>query len=280
MLIEHAPDIARALKRASLLMLALIAVAVIVCQMVMHYTLRAQRPDAALLRLAAGQATLSQRVAKAALMVDLSTAELNRADHGRDNATSGEGYPASVARAFSADKVRQSAQAELRTALSAWTATHALLMQGDEDLYLPEVHPPQISALLERLDEPFRQALLGARSLLSGQRGTAHDPLQVLMQGEAQYLRISEQLISAFETQSQAHSRHAYKTKFALMVLMLLLLPVLAWYILRPAIRRTRQMKPDASPHHPRTNDHRVNFCKCLGHRLILLAGVKVCGFP
>ncbi len=237
MLIEHAPDIARSLKRASLLMLLLIGLAVVASQLVMHYTLRAQQPDPTLLRLAAGQATLSQRVAKAALMLERYRAQSDAAATAAQSAD----YPATVARAFRADKARQAAQAELRTALAAWTASHALLMQGDEDLHLPVVHPAQITALLQALEPPFRQALVGARSLLSGQRGVANAPLQVLIEAETQYLQLSQQLISAFEAQAQAHTRQARQTKFLLMVLMLLLLPVLAWYLLRPAIRRTRQ---------------------------------------
>lgn len=222
MFIDKGPDVARPFKRASLFAMAAVGLVVVLGEVAIHYTVRSTEHDPELLLLAADQVTRSEQVAKAALDVSRLRTAVDAGGAGNDQAT-------------------QVARRELRAALAAWTAGHARLVEGDDDLQLPVDHGAQITALLDDAGALLQTALKSARAVMSASAGGDAGAMTSLLRAQREYAVMASRITNAFEAQAHTGRVTALKVAFAQCMLVLAVIVAVLLRVVKPAVRRGRR---------------------------------------
>jgi two-component system sensor kinase FixL len=182
--------------------LGLVALLVLLDRVLVQPGLSGLLTDAPLINAAGRQRMLSQRLCKAALALEAS-------DDPAD---------------------RRRWQAELRSVLALWSASHQRLRGGEAGADLRDA----FAAL-----EPAYARMYGAsRELLAGREGRpARQSVAALLRAEPDFLLGMERVVSLYEREARAHVHRLIVTGWALTAAVLACLAGIGAFILRPAAR-------------------------------------------
>jgi signal transduction histidine kinase/DNA-binding response OmpR family regulator len=205
----------RSLTRRYILALSSIAVLTIVGQFVVHLYLQQQASDANVVNIAGRQRMLSQRLSKAALMIQTAPAE-----------------PA-----------RQFARTELAEAMDLWLKSHQALQYGDPELNLPGHNSPTIERMFARI-EPYHQAMLTAsQALLQASTSSASAPLvQQILAAEPLFLKGMDEIVFQYAAEATARVNRLELVERGLLAITLLVLFGEGMFIFRPAVTSIQQV--------------------------------------
>lgn len=199
------------------LALAIAAATLLSNQLLVQPYLSRLTPDAPLINLAGRQRMLSQRLAKAFLMLE---------------------------RGAVAD--RPATLDEARGVLKLWVDSQAKLA---DEAWAPRT--AEIEAARESLRPHFEAIRDAARDLIASQESGADDParrakgLAVVLDHEAQYLARMDSLVGLYEAAARARIETARRVGWALTVLALATLVAIGRFILRPAADVIRRQVVD-----------------------------------
>lgn len=203
------------LTRLYILALSSIAVLAMAGQLIIHTYLQQQASDANVVNIAGRQRMLSQRLSKAALMIQTAPTE-----------------PA-----------RQAALAELAEVEALWARSHRALQHGDPELDLPGANSPTISRMFAEI-EPYHQAMLQAsRSLLQTPTETNIAPLvQQILAAEQPFLAGMDEIVFQYAAEATARVNRLEWVERTLLVITLLVLLFEGMFIFRPAVTKIQEV--------------------------------------
>ncbi|MBE7468090.1 MAG: hypothetical protein DPW09_13640 [Anaerolineae bacterium] len=203
------------LTRLYILALSSIAVLAIAGQLVVHTYLQQQASDANVVNIAGRQRMLSQRLSKAALMIQTAPSE-----------------PA-----------RQAALAELAEVEALWARSHRALQHGDPELDLPGANSPAISRIFAEI-EPYHQAMLRAsQSLLHAPTKADITPLvQQILAAEQPFLVGMDNIVFQYAAEATARVNRLEWVERTLLVITLLVLLFEGMFIFRPAVTKIQEV--------------------------------------
>jgi|GEM_PF-1936780 len=203
------------LTRLYVLALSSIAVLAIAGQLVIHTYLQQQTSDANVVNIAGRQRMLSQRLSKAALMIQTAPDE-----------------PA-----------RQAALAELAEVEALWARSHRALQHGDSELDLPGANSPTISRMFAEI-EPYHQAMLRAsQSLLQAPIEANITPLvQQILVAERPFLAGMDNIVFQYAAEATARVNRLEWVERTLLVITLLVLLFEGMFIFRPAVTKIQEV--------------------------------------
>jgi len=181
-----------------------------------------QSADAPVINIAGRQRMLSQRLAKAGLLVGeaVQRADLDRATEAKD---------------------------QLRAALKLWRDSHAALTAGDGRLGLTYRNSEQITQLFAML-EPDRQQMLRAANHIIEAVETPDGPTEDLIDSIAnmaaaadRFLPVMNDIVFQYEAEAQERVKGMQQLALFMTGLTILLLSLGAVFIFEPVIRRVRR---------------------------------------
>ena len=206
---------AKTLRARYIVALALIALLTIAAQWLVQGTLADQAHDGRVVNLAGRQRMLSQRITKAALI--LQSAE----DPAR----------------------RLLARRELDAALTLWRQSHDGLRQGDARLGLPGAPTPAIAAQFDQIEPHYLAMVAAAEELLirADDRAIAATPVATILQHEPAFLAGMDEIVFAYDAEARHKVEHARLLELSLAAMTLITLVAEAIFIFAPAARRMRE---------------------------------------
>jgi signal transduction histidine kinase/CheY-like chemotaxis protein len=203
------------LTRLYILALSSIALLAVAGQLVVHTYLQQQASDANVVNIAGRQRMLSQRLSKAALMIQTAPTK-----------------PA-----------RQTALTELGEVEALWARSHRALQHGDPELDLPGVNSPTISRMFAEI-EPYHQAMLWAsQSLLQiGRRSPTEANIRPLVQqilaAEQPFLQGMDKIVFQYAAEATERVNRLELVERVLLAITLLVLLGEGLFIFRPAVTK------------------------------------------
>lgn len=211
-----AEGLIRRLSGRYFLVLLAVAALVVADQAIVQPLLVHMNRYAPAINLAGRQRMLSQRLAKAALALEVSTDETSR-----------ERY-----------------RSELRTTFTQWSSAHAALRHGDNQLGLPKLDSPQFNEAWHEL-EPHFQAMLSAGQELAGTTSDAApadiaNTVSTVVAHEAAYLPIMEQVVALLQLDADRQVARLRLVAVSIAATIVALLLGLGWFVVRPATRVIR----------------------------------------
>jgi two-component system, LuxR family, sensor kinase FixL len=204
-----------------LMVLIAVALLVVTDQAVVQPLLLRLNAYAPAIDLAGRQRMLSQKLSKAALAIQVA----------------------------SNDEALRHSREELRTTLAQWSAAHLALQNGDQQLGLPRLVMPDISAAWIEL-EPHYQAMQSAAGQLVELTSPAnHDTVDrnelvrkvgTIVDHEPGYLPIMERIVKLFAQETQAKVTQLRICSLSIAGGVIALLLGVGWFVIRPATRTIR----------------------------------------
>jgi C4-dicarboxylate-specific signal transduction histidine kinase len=199
------------------LVLAAVALLVVADQAIVQPLLGRMDAYAPVINVAGRQRMLSQRIAKAALAIEVTAQQ----------------------------SVKASRREELRGALGQWAAAHRALRFGDAELGLLSIRSPAIDHKWSQLKPHFGAMLAAARQLLddspSGRDAEADShAVAILVAHEPLFLATMDETVKLFEDESTAELRRLQVYALMIAATIVTLLIGLGWFVVRPATRTIR----------------------------------------
>ncbi|HCZ17689.1 MAG TPA: hypothetical protein DHV85_24575 [Candidatus Accumulibacter sp.] len=203
------------LRRRYIMALSLIAMLTLATQGVMQVLIADQKYDSRVVNIAGRQRMLGQKITK--LTHYLSTAE-------------------------SADEHSRYRQ-ELEDAFSLWQRSHAGLLAGNAEMWLPGRNSDEVTALFADV-QPHHEAMVAAVQAILSPAGNATalaEGIARLKEHEADFLSGMSDIVSRYEREANAKVEFARWLEFGLMSITLLVLALTAVFICAPATRRIQR---------------------------------------
>ncbi|MEQ8789599.1 MAG: ATP-binding protein [Pirellulaceae bacterium] len=211
-----AQQMAASLPRRYLAVLASVALLLILDQAVIQPLLLQVSLYAPTINVAGRQRMLSQRLTKAAL----------------------------VMQAFDQESEFRRSREELGDALSQWTRAHHGLLHGDASLNLPPTTQPEIQQQFARLTPHFEQMARSARLLQTmaapggdAERAALNQQVAAMLRHESAYLPTMDRIVGLYEQEARRQVLVLRLSGLAVTVSVILLMVALAYLVLRPANR-------------------------------------------
>lgn len=205
-----------ALGNTYIIALTLIALFSIGSQITIQYFLKGQDTDARIINIAGRQRMLSQKITKHTLLLFQSETPIK----------------------FQAQKEF------LMNSLKLWQTSHKVLLDGNDELEIPE---PTLSQTVQNLFsemKPFQKKIATAgNSILSidfKDINQHKNLLRTITDNEANYLKLMNDIVFHFEAESKAKIERLKTIEVILMTLTLLLLALEAIFIFRPITRNIK----------------------------------------
>ncbi len=202
--------------------LSTVALLAILGQIVIQVAIQQQGSDALVINIAGRQRMLSQKISKAALVIEYTT----------DSA------------------VRKVRTGELRQAVALWESSQQGLQHGDAQLGLPGNNSDEIKNLFSVI-EPNYQAMLGAaNSILSvvnqeqsgvNQQVTLGPFVQTILAQEASFLVGMNQIVSQYQKEAEARVATLRTTELILIGITLSVLLLEGSFVFRPTAYKLNQ---------------------------------------
>lgn len=202
--------------------LSSVAIISIIGQIIIQFSLAQQSSDAGVVNIAGRQRMLSQRLSKAALVLEI-TSNLEE---------------------------RAARMQELQQAVTLWERSQQGLQQGDTGQDLPGRNSPQVTRLFAGINPSFEAMLTAARGLLAA---LAHDPqmrnnqqvlgpfVQTILNQEGTFLIGMNQIVSQYQAEAEERVSTLKSIELILLAITLLVLLLEGSFIFRPTTRRLNQ---------------------------------------
>jgi hypothetical protein len=199
--------------------LSSVAIISIIGQVIIQFSLAQQGSDAGVINIAGRQRMLSQRLSKAALVLEITTDPIERATHTQ----------------------------ELQQVVALWESSQQGLRQGDASQDLPGNNSPQVTSLFARINPSFEAILAAAKGLLAALAYNPHrhdtrkilDPfVQIILSNEGTFLIGMNQIVSQYQVEAEARVSTLKSTELTLLVITLLVLLLEGSFIFRPTTHK------------------------------------------
>jgi hypothetical protein len=199
--------------------LSSVAIISIIGQIIIQFSLAQQGSDAGVINIAGRQRMLSQRLSKAALVLEITSDLAERATR----------------------------KQELQQVVALWERSQQGLQQGDAGQDLPGNNSPQVSQLFFRIKPSFDEMLTAARGLLtaldhnpqmSDTQKTLSPFVQIILSQEGTFLTGMNQIVSQYQVEAEARVAALKSTELTLLVITLLVLLLEGSFIFRPTTRK------------------------------------------
>ena len=199
--------------------LSSVAIISIIGQVIIQFSLAQQGSDAGVINIAGRQRMLSQRLSKAALVLEITTNPIERATHTQ----------------------------ELQQVVALWESSQQGLRQGDASQDLPGNNSPQVTSLFARINPSFEAMLAAAKGLLAA---LAYNPhmrdtqktlgpfVQTILSNEGTFLTGMNQIVSQYQVEAEARVSALKSTELTLLVITLLVLLLEGSFIFRPTTHK------------------------------------------
>lgn len=213
-----ADDLIRRLGTRYIVVLILVALLMVVDQAVVQPLLVRLDTYAPAVNLSGRQRMLSQRLTKAALLLESSDNEPDR------------------------DAFRT----ELRETLDQWTSSQATLLHGDPQRGIPVIASPEITAQWNSLRPHFDAMRAAAMRLIdpaihSNDSAATADAVGRIVANEAAFLSSMDRIVKLMELEAAAEISRMRACAMAIAAAVVLLLIGLGWFVVRPATRTIRR---------------------------------------
>ncbi len=224
-------DAADRFKKLYIFAFCLITSLVLVTQVVIQPALVIHEGDARLINIAGRQRMLSQKLTKAALVIDEMLSKQNK-----------DGSAPLFPSARFADRL-----SELRTVLALWVGSHAGLQHGDAELTLPGANTAEIDALFDRMEPHYEAMREAAQFVLTNIDKPRTDRVEVrryvrtIIDHEGAFLTGMDEIVLQYETEARARIVHLKRTGLILASSTVLAFFLVALFILAPAVRVIRR---------------------------------------
>lgn len=179
-------------------------------QLITQRFLKNQQDDARVINIAGRQRMLSQKISKAALALQVESAESerNQAEFNR----------------------QQQRLQELQAAVSLWSSSHNGLINGDPDLQLPGDNSAQITAMFADIDSEYQTILSAAQSILdTGLNETSQmlPSISTILANEDDFLLKMDEIVFQYDAEANAKIRQLRWIQWSILaVTLLVLLPL------------------------------------------------------
>lgn len=210
---------ARRLTTLYVIALSAVAALSIAGQFLVQYSLEQQLGDSTVVNIAGRQRMLSQRIAKAALLIQTSGAAAQRS----------------------------AAMAELHEVLPLWRRSHAGLQHGDAQLGLPGESSAAVTVMFRAIQPAFEKMVAAADELLATRAGEALTderpsiaPVASILRSEAEFLTGMDRIVFQYDREAQARVARLKLVERVLLALTLAVLLAEGALVFRPAVRRLR----------------------------------------
>jgi two-component system sensor kinase FixL len=181
---------------------------------------------APVINVAGRQRMLSQRLAKAALALEIA-----------DDATA-----------------RRLRSGELRETLSQWSSAHAALRKGDPNLGIERIHSPDIDTQWKLLQPNFDVMCAAAQTIIGqpdADAGKEHlndqsaAAVAAIVEHEAPFLASMDRIVKLMEGEAAAAVARLRICALSISAAVVLLILGLGWFVVRPATRTIRKQVDD-----------------------------------
>ncbi|HAS39272.1 MAG TPA: hypothetical protein DCS93_02280 [Microscillaceae bacterium] len=202
------------LSRIYILALSLIALFTIIAQFYIQFHLKGQSADSRLINISGRQRTLSQKIAKQALLIIISTKSIDFEHH----------------------------QKTLIDILKLWNQSHQGIQFGDPQLSLPK---PTLSQTIKdkftSIEPYYVQMNTASQKLIQTKFGQNQEEQRVflsqILASEVKFLEIMNAITFQYDQESRARVENFKRTELFLMMLTLLLVSFEALFIFKPAVK-------------------------------------------
>jgi len=201
--------------------LGTVALLAILGQIVIQFSIQQQESDALVINIAGRQRMLSQKISKAALIIEYTT----------DSA------------------VRKAHTGELRQAVALWESSQQGLQQGNAQQGLPGNNSDAVKNLFSVIEPNYQAMLSAANGILSvvdnGQSGVNQHVIEPFVQAilaqEAGFLVGMNQIVSQYQTEAEARVATLRTTELILCGITLTVLLLEGSFVFRPTAYRLNQ---------------------------------------
>ncbi len=188
-------------------------------QAVVRIYFNRQLSDSQVVNIAGRQRMLSQRIAKAALIVSSTSDPADRELHRR----------------------------ELGQTVELWQRCHRGLQQGDAELGLPDDKSKVVKQMFEELEPSFRGMLAPAERLGASHAGRQPTPLPSvdvaeILRHEPEFLQGMDTIVSEYAAEASRRVVQVERIELGLLLVTLGVLLLEGLFVFRPAVRRIRTM--------------------------------------
>ena len=213
---------ARRLTKLYIVALSVVALLSIVAQVLVQHALDQQSGDARIINIAGRQRMLSQRLSKAALVLQITTDAAERKNRAQ----------------------------ELKNVLDLWERSHIGLQHGDPEKGLPGKNSPEVVSMFAAI-EPYHQSMVrDAKDLLAavGPDGSQKvDPSAIqlaiaqILAAEPNFLTGMDKIVFQYDKEATARVDRLKEVELILLAVTLLVLLLEGLYVFRPAVREIRK---------------------------------------
>jgi methyl-accepting chemotaxis protein len=200
--------------------LSSVAIISVIGQIIIQLSLAQQGSDAGVINIAGRQRMLSQRLSKAALVLEVTTDPTERATRSQ----------------------------ELQQVVALWESSQQGLQQGDLSQGLPGNNSPQVTHLFASINPSFEAMLTAAKELLAilaynpsihGDMQKVLGPfVQTILNNEGTFLIGMNQIVSQYQVEAEARVSTLKSIELALLVITLLVLLLEGSFIFRPTTHK------------------------------------------
>ena len=203
--------------------LSSIALLAILGQIGIQFAIQQQGSDALVINVAGRQRMLSQKISKAALIIEFTTDPAMRKAHVE----------------------------ELQQAVALWQSSQEDLQQGNAQLGLPGNNSDAVKQLFSVIEPNYRAMLEAAQSILStasqeqpdvNQRLTTIEPfVQTILDQESGFLVGMNQIVSQYQTEAEGRVTTLRTIELVLLGITLIVLSLEGSFVFRPAAHQLNQ---------------------------------------
>ncbi|WP_339812280.1 type IV pili methyl-accepting chemotaxis transducer N-terminal domain-containing protein [uncultured Imperialibacter sp.] len=211
------------LGRFYILALSGIAAIIIISQVLIQNFIASQQDDSHVINVAGRQRMLSQRIAKAALLISQSE---------------------------SLEEMKQHAD-ELKNVVDLWETSHNGLLKGDTTAGLKGKNSRQIEAMFETITPYYITIVENSRALIArvASRSTFDEPLQVaineltgtILRNEGPFLAAMDDIVSQYDKEARARVDKLSVTELILVAISLSIIILEFIFIFQPTARNVNQ---------------------------------------